>query len=140
MRALAAFLATLVLVGCGTAPAARPQPQSPPQTASADVAVDYLLTSAAADFHAHPAPYPARVRDVRIGYVTNADGTRQYRLCGAFLPEGGSAEWISFVTIRTSEYEQWLGGQAERFCEVSSMVWIGGDFSSALQSRLDALR
>jgi hypothetical protein len=32
-------------------------------------------------------------------------------LCGQFLPavEGGTAEWTSFVTIKTSDYEQWMG-------------------------------
>ena len=106
-------------------------------------AVEFLLTSAAADFHTHSPPHPVRFRDVRSGYVMTPDGTRQYRLCGAFLPaqEGGTAEWTPFATIKTSGYEQWLGAQAAvRFCDDSSMTWDTGDLSASLQSRLDSLR
>jgi len=138
MRTFAALLATLVLIACGAAPATRAEPQ--PRNASTNAAVEFLLASAAADFKAHRPPYPARVRDVRIGYVMTPDGTRQYRLCGAFLPEGGNAEWTPFATIRTSPYEQWLGGQAESYCGRPSIVWVEGDLSPALQSRIESLR
>lgn len=63
-------------------------------------------------------------------------------LCGQFLPapEGGKAEWAPFATIKTSGYEQWIGAQADGFCQGSSVIWEKGDLSSSLQSRLDALR
>jgi hypothetical protein len=104
-------------------------------------AVEFLLQSAVTDFLAHP-PRPARFRDVRIGYVMASDGTRQYRLCGEFLPaEGGSkSEWIPFATIKTSGYEQYLGAQAVSYCDSASMTWDNGDLSSSMQSRLEALR
>jgi hypothetical protein len=104
--------------------------------------VEFLLASAAADFHAHPSPYPARFREVHSGYVTNPDGTRGYRLCGEFLPVGdsGKAEWMAFVTIRTSGYEQYLGAQASSTCNRARTVWDKRDLSPSLQSRLDALR
>lgn len=139
MRSLVALLTTFVLVACGTAPAARDQ--SHPQNASVHPAVESLLTWAATDFNAHRGAYPARFRNVRSGYVVAADGTRQYRLCGEFLPArgGGTAEWIRFATITTDPYEQWVGGQAAPFCD-ASMTWDEGDFSSRLQSRLDSLR
>lgn len=139
MRSLVALLTAFVLVACGTAPAARDQPH--PQNAPVDPEVEFLLTSAAADFHAHRGSYPARFRNVRSGYFVTAEGTRQYRLCGEFLPvrEGGGAEWVRFVTIRTDPYEQWLGGQAAPYCD-SSVTWHNGDLSSLLQSRLDSLR
>lgn len=139
MRSFVALLTTLVLAACGTAPAARDQ--SHPRNVSIDPAVEYLLTSAANDFHANRSMVPVRFRDVRSGYVVTADGTRQYRLCGEFLParEGREGEWTRFATIKTSGYEQWLGGQAAPFCD-ASVTWDEGDLSSSLQSRLDSLR
>ena len=140
MRYLAALLTTLVLVACSTVPATRGQSQ--PQNPSSSVPVEFLLTSAATDFDTHRPPYPVRFRDVRIGYVLTPDGVRQYMLCGAFVParEGGKVERTPFVTIKTSGYEQWLGTQAAAFCERSSIVWVEGDLSSALQARLHSLR
>ena len=138
MRYLAALLSTLVLVACSTAPA--PRAQSQPQKTSMEPPEEFLLTSAATDFHTHRPPYPVRFRDVRIGYEMTPDGTRQYMLCGAFLAEGSKPEWTPFVTIKTSGYEQWLGAHAVGFCERSSIVWIEGDLSPSLQSRLDSLR
>jgi hypothetical protein len=140
MRSLVALLTTFAFVACSTPPATRDQ--SHPPNASMNPAVEFLLTSAATDFHIHRPPHPVRVRDVRSGYVLTPDGTRQYRLCGEFLPaqEGGKAEWAPFVTIKTSGYEQYLGAQAVSFCSPSSMTWDKGDLSSSLQSRLDALR
>jgi len=152
MRYLAVLFATLVLAACSSAPAtsresqpARPNPGSAPesQKTSIDSAVQFLLTSAATDFHTHRPPDPARFRDVRIGHFTNADGKEQYILCGQFLPaqEGGKAEWVPFATIKTSGYEQWLGAQATEYCQRSSVVWDQvGDLSSSLQSRFDSLR
>ena len=105
--------------------------------------VDFLLTSAATDFHAHRPPYPARFRDVRLGHVTTSGGEKQYRLCGQFLPaqDGGKAEWTAFATIKTSGYEQWIGAQSASFCQGPSFRWDEvGDLSSSLQTRLDSLR
>src|SRR5262245_53167457 len=48
--------------------------------------VQFLLTSAATDFHSHRRLDPVRFRDVRIGHVMTASGEKQYRLCGQFLP------------------------------------------------------
>jgi hypothetical protein len=140
MRSLMALLTTFVLVACSIAPAARDQ--SYPPNASMNPAVEFLLTSAATDFHTHRPPHPVRFRDVRSGYVMTPDGTRQYRLCGEFLSpqEGGKTEWTPFVTIKTSGFEQYLGAQAVSFCNRSSMTWEKGDLSASLQSRLDSLR
>ncbi|HTR04586.1 MAG TPA: hypothetical protein VMN82_15480 [Thermoanaerobaculia bacterium] len=116
------------------------RPQTPAASTAPNPAVEYLLTSAAADFHAHP-PQPAGVRHVRSGYLTAANGAKQYRLCGEFQAgAAGKAEWAPFATIRTSGYEQYVGGQAAGFCETAGMTWDDGDLSAALQSRLEALR
>src|SRR5262245_47229612 len=122
MRRLLALLSTIGVLACSSAPATRSE--SPQQKAQIDPTVEYLLTSAATDFQNHRPPYPVQFRDVRSGYVTNADGTKQYRLCGEFLParESGKAEWMQFVTIKTSGYEQYVGGQGAHFCK-DSMTW-----------------
>ena len=67
----------------------------------------------------------------------------QYMLCGEFLlaREEGTEEWTPFATIKTSDYEQWLGGQALAFCQGQSVTWHEvGDLSSSLSSRLESLR
>jgi len=132
-RCIVALLSTFVLAACNNTPATSSQ---------LNPAVDYLLTSAANDFHTHRPPDPARFRDVRSGYVNTSAGPTHYRLCGEFLPAQaqGKAEWLPFATIKTSGYEQWLGAQAAGFCKDSSVTWDKGDLSAALQSRLDSLQ
>jgi hypothetical protein len=152
MRYLAVLFATLVLAACSKAPVSRNESQAvsstpvlapEPQNASIDSVVQFLLTSAATDFHTHRPPDPVRFRDVRIGHFMTPSGEKQYMLCGQLLPapEGGKAEWMPFATIKTSGYEQWIGAQATGYCERSSVIWDNvGDLSSSLQSRLDSLR
>ena len=150
MRYPALLLPILALAACGVVsvthtqsqPASATQAPAPAsQNTSTDSVVQFLLTAAAKDFHAH-GPL-GRFRDVRIGHVMTPTGQPQYLLCGQILPvdAGGKAEWTPFATIKTSGYEQWIGTQAANFCQRSSMVWDNvGDLSSSLQSRLDSLR
>src|SRR4051812_3486519 len=123
MRCLAALWATVLLASCSPdrgdrsqSQAASPAPvnTSQAQRAPIDPPVQFLLASAANDFHAHRPPYPKRFRDVRVGHIVAPDGTKHYMLCGQFLPEQGKGEteWTPFVTIKTSGYEQMLGVQA----------------------------
>jgi len=138
MRCLGVLIAAFVLAGCAKAPVTRSE-----APAVSPTVVQFLLTSAAADFHAHRPPDPARFRDVRIGHVTAPDGETQYRLCGQFLPaqEAGKAEWTPFATIQTSGYEQYIGAQAAAYCDDSSVTWDNvDDLSSSLQSRLASLQ
>lgn len=139
MRCPAVLLATLALAACGTAPVTRRDSQ-----AASPAVVQFLLTSAATDFHTHRPPDPVRFRDVRIGHVKTSSGETQYMLCGQFLPaqEAGNDEWTPFVTIKTSGYEQYIGAQAEAsYCQRPSVVWdMEGDLATLLQSRLDSLR
>jgi hypothetical protein len=117
------------------------KPAGAAAAASMDSVREFLLTSAANDFHSHRPQDPVRFRDVRIGHVMNPTGEEQYVLCGQFLPAGSKAEWTPFATIKTSGYEQWIGAQAADFCQGSSVIWDEvGDLSSSLQSRLDSLR
>lgn len=138
MRFPSVLFATLVLAACSKAPVTRSdsQPVNP-------AVVQFLLTAAATDFHTHRPPDPIRFRDVRIGYVRISSGEDQYMLCGQFLQaqEPGNAEWTPFVTIKTSDYEQYIGAQATAsYCERSSVIWDkAGDLSASLQSRFDSL-
>jgi hypothetical protein len=152
MRSLAALCAACLLAGCGPDRTPRSQPQAaspapanaaPAQQASIDPAVQFLLAASAKDFHAHQPPYPARFRDVRVGHCVDPDGMKLYLLRGQFLPKQGrgESEWTPFVTIKTSDYEQWLGAQAESYCRQSSIVWDDReDLSASLQGQLDSLR
>ena len=145
------MFAALVLAACGTAPVQRgespavspTQVPAPVQTASTDSVVEFLITSAATDFHTHRPPDPVGFRDVRMGHMITPAGEKQYMLCGQFLPAQGEdkAKWTPFATIKTSGYEQFIGNQAASFCQGKSVVWDkADDLSSALQNRFDSLR
>lgn len=139
MRYRAVLSATLVLAACSTSRVTPGGAVSP----ALEPVVEFLLTATATDFHTHRPPDPVRFRDVRLGHLMTSSGEEQYMLCGQFLPaqEGGNAEWTLFATIKTSGYEQWIGGQAAAFCQHSPVIWDEvGDLSGSLQSRLDSLR
>lgn len=141
MRYLAALLAVLMLAACGTAHG--PRSGTPAGSADSAQAAQFLIHASAADFQAHRPPDPVRFRDVRLGHVMTARGEAQYMLCGEFLAAeaGGKAEWTRFATIKTSDYEQWLGAQAAGFCDGPAVIWDkAGDLSNALQGELQSLR
>jgi hypothetical protein len=104
--------------------------------------LEFLLASAATDFHQHQPPEPARFRKVRLGHYPAPDGSKQFLLCGEFQPtaDSGPPIWIAFATIRTSDYEQWLGLQADSWCKRSDIRWDAGDWSMDLQERYQAQR
>jgi hypothetical protein len=105
--------------------------------------MEFLLRSAANDFHVHRPPVVERFRDVRFGHVMTPAGAKQYQLCGEFLPQQpeGKTEWMPFATIKTSGFEQYLGGQAASWCQRSQFVRDRDeDLSATLQNRLDSLR
>lgn len=139
MRYPAVLFATLALAACSRASVPRRDSQ-----AASPAVVQFLLTSAATDFHTHRPPEPVRFRDVRIGHVKTSTGEAQYMLCGQFLAAEptGNAEWTPFVTIKTSGYEQYIGAQAGAgYCQRPAVVWDAeGDLATTLQSRLDSLR
>jgi hypothetical protein len=145
-------LFTLVFAACSTTPVSKSQfqPAGPRQglaleepKPSTDSPVEFLLKSAATDFHAHRPPAVERFRDVRFGHVMTPVGAKQYQLCGEFLPQQreGKAEWTPFATIKTSGFEQYLGVQAASWCQGSQFVQDRDeDLSSTLQNRLDEMR
>jgi len=150
IRVLALLCATLVFAACSEAPVPHSKSGTADSTqsisgdrqkASTDSVVQYLLTSAATDFHAHGPSGPLRFRNVRLGHLLIPSGEVRYGLCGQFLPAqaGDKAEWTPFATIKTSGYEQYVGRTI--FCEDPKLVWDDvGDLSDLLQSRFDSLR
>jgi len=152
MRYLSVLFVALILGACNKIPDTRRE--SPPvnhdQTLaseqnkdSIDLVVQFLLTSAATDFHDHSPPDPIRFRDVRIGHFNSQEKGRRYILCGQFIIGKGKEkdEWTPFATIKTSDYEQWIGGPASGYCQDSLIIWDkASDLSSSLQNRLDSLR
>ena len=151
MRYLAILFVALVFAACGMAPATGVEPPaaSPTaQTAASQSQADpigpvaqFLLTSAAADFHKHGPAGPLSFRDVRFGHIVKAGGEKQYLLCGQFrsAQEGSKAEWTPFATIKTSGYEQWIGGSTDEYCKRSSFILdMEHEISSALQSQYDS--
>jgi len=137
MRSGFAAIVTCVVLACSGSrpPAATP---APPQPAAIDPpTVEFLLTSAATDFRAHQAA--AGFREVHAGYITSPQGDKQYLLCGEFQPAHGTGEWMSFVTLKTSGYEQYVGAGSETWCHRPSFTGSREDLSSSLKSRFDAM-
>jgi hypothetical protein len=100
---------------------------------------EYLLDSAAKDFHEHQPPYPAKFRNVRIGHLGDVTKSGGYRLCGEFLPAGGGgkSEWTKFATVKTSGYEQYLG--STEYCTDKKIRWdTKGDLAAVLKGKFDA--
>ena len=143
MRSLHIVLA-LGLVFSNAAPVmAGGTPAAEAPKGSDDSVVDFLLTSAATDFHEHRPPGLQQFRKVRAGHSVDAAGASHHLLCGEYqaTSSGGKLEWLPFVTLKTSGYEQWLGPDAGDKCRRPGITWDKtGDLSSSLQKRLDALR
>ena len=102
---------------------------------------DFLISSAASDFHKHQSPLPARFRSVRIGHIGDTSKSGAYRMCGQFSvsADGDNSNWIDFATIKTSGYEQYIG--STNYCTDPKIIWnTADDLSPNLKSRLDALK
>ena len=110
------------------------------QKASTDTLVQFLLTAAAADFHAHHPSRTIHFRKVRVGHVTTPDEGTEYMLCDQSARARNKSDWVPFVTIKTSGYEQYLGDQAASFCKRPSILRERRDLSPLLQSRFDSLQ
>jgi hypothetical protein len=147
MRYLALLIPMIVMLGgckSNSVPAssseASRQVQVPTQgpEVSADVPVEFLLSSTAGDFHKQNASTAMRFRHIRIAYDPTPDGKKIYMMCGQFRPaqKKDESDWTPFVTIKTSGYELYIGDT--NYCQRPSLKWEEGDLSSALQSRFDS--
>jgi hypothetical protein len=136
------LLGALFLTGCSTSSGTRTG-TSPDAAASMESVQQFLITTAASDFHEHGPSHVMRFRDVHLRYLVTSTGERTYILCGQFLADNQepSAGPTPFVTIKTDPYEQWIGGNATSYCADSMPVTDGADeLSSSLQQAFDALR
>jgi hypothetical protein len=136
MRGLVAATLIFLVAGCSAAPAKVETAQAP---SADDSSRNYLLDSAAADFHAH-GPKPTHFRNVRYGVVEGAGGGGMPLICGEFQTADKGDEWIAFTTLQTSKYEQYIGGQGDGFCKRPAFGWDKDDLSAELQRRFDALK
>jgi hypothetical protein len=139
MRRLALLFLLLGLAACReTFPKIAPDPRTVESAVAS--AREYLLQSAASDFHAH-GPEPASFRNVRFGYVEGAGNSQMALLCGEVEPATGpeAGKWIAFSTVKTSAYEQVIGDRGG-FCARPTVGWEPGDLSSELLRRVDSLR
>jgi hypothetical protein len=126
------FLLAVALVS----PAAAVQGVHETDTSHYQANIDFLLDSAAADFRAHP-PVAVDFRKVYFGQFDAKGQPPQYEICGEFKVVGddGKSKWMHFTTIRTSGYEQYIGGQASSYCTREGMSWDEDDWSAQLRKR-----
>lgn len=97
--------------------------------------IEFLLASSAKDFIGSGGDRPTAIRRARIGFFSES-GKGVYLLCGSFKTAGAQAKWTHFATLKTSDYEQWLGGTAKAYCEQRTIKWYPGEHSAALEQRL----
>jgi hypothetical protein len=76
---------------------------------------EILLSAAAADFAAH-GPKSNAFREVHLRYLQGDSDSGVHMLCGEFL-QSSTDTWVAFATIKTSPYEQWIGGTASAWCQ-----------------------
>src|SRR6478736_5931997 len=88
-----------------------------PQPDPAKPTIDFLLDSAASDFKAH-APKAIAFRKVYFGQYDEKGHPAQYEICGEFqvTNASGKKEWLHFVTIKTSGYEQYIAPKELSYC------------------------
>jgi hypothetical protein len=116
--------------------------QAKMQYSSLDSIVNFLLDASAKDFNDHQPPIPVNFRNVIVRNLLGQNGENHYMICGEFLEKEKQSkdEWTTFVTIKTSGYEQWIGRQAIGFCQDAKEIsYKISDLSSALKSRVDSL-
>ena len=98
--------------------------------------VEFLLASSAKDFKTSGGSLPTAIRAARIGYFAES-GKGNFLLCGSFKSGHGQQKmWTHFATIKTSDYEQWVGGTAKAYCEQRTIKWYPGDHSTTVMQKL----
>ena len=154
MRFFAILIAALTILPCGTAIArhgegAKIKSATTIITNTHGTSVasteEFLLRSAAADFHAHPPAKHLHFYNVRLGYSITPERKKKYMLCGEFLSDSDSdhGERAFFMTIDSpggpNGYDQFLGGEVIDLCGKPSVAWSDlGDLSSSLQGIFDS--
>lgn len=117
--------------------------QSSSANPALDSIVEYLVNASAKDFVDHQPPIPVRFRNVQLKNLTGSASGDHFLLCGEFLAKDkqDKGDWTYFATIKTSGYEQWIGGQSIGYCQDAKPVaYKLTDVSALLQSRVDSLQ
>ena len=130
--AICIVLASALAARAVEVPATLPTPTKPDAQA-----VSFLLAAAAEDFKAGGATRPIAIRSARVGYFPEAT-TGRYMLCGSFRLAAGP-QWVKFATIKTSPYEQWIGGMAESQCANKRIKWYGVNYANELMQRVQSM-
>ena len=128
------FIFLAALLSCGT-PKKKPEaPDSVETNAVADTSaspadsldpiVAFLIEKSAGDFYKSQRPLPLLFRDVELKTISSDDRGTFYLICGSFAvkPDPAEAEWTLFATIKTGDYEQWIGGGATGYCSKGTPV------------------
>jgi hypothetical protein len=108
-----------------------------------DVIVQTLLEASSNDFYRNQPPLPVDFRNMQLKYLEKANGERNYMICGQFLARDGQNQekWTNFTTIKTSDYEQWIGSNAVAYCqEAKDVSYNTSDLSAELKNRVDSLQ
>jgi hypothetical protein len=101
-----------------------------------DAVIQFLIYSAARDFKDHHPPTAIDIRNVKAGFIPSGKDT-MYLICGEFLSKEEN-NWIQFVTIKTSGYEQYIGDNM--YCQKATFEKTdNGKLSDGIKQKLDAL-
>lgn len=99
--------------------------------------VEFLLASTIKEFKSMDRGRPSSLRKCRIGSIQES-GKAIYFLNGSFQASGEtSGKWTPFTTIKTADYEHWLGGAAKSYVRQKNVRWFSGDYSKEILRRLD---
>lgn len=111
---------------------------TPAKESVPDPVVQFLLASAATDFNKHLAKVPDDFRNLEVGYLLSSGNEKFYVLCGEYLVEN---KWSAFATIKTSDYEHYLGGDKQiSYCRDAVKVLTGDTkLATELKRKLDEL-
>lgn len=107
-----------------------------------DSIVNYLIAASAKDFYEHQPPLPIKFRNIELRNLKGPNAEDNYLICGSFLTKENEATdtWTSFATIKTSDFEQWIGSSSESFIHDSKRVdYTTTDLTKALDQRLQLL-
>ncbi len=108
-----------------------------------DSIVEYLLDTSVKDFYDDQPLVPVGFRDVKFKQLTKPNNEKLYLICGQFLEleNPNKEEWVSFATIKTDPYEQWLGSNASAYCQdYEEIIYSKMDLSVALKNKLETLQ
>jgi hypothetical protein len=100
-----------------------------------DSVIEFLIHSAAKDFNNHRPPTAIDIRNVNAGYISSRNDT-MYLICGELLSKEES-NWIQFVTIKTSGYEQYIGDNV--YCQKATFEKTDNDrLADRIKQKLNA--